>query len=258
MIFSWLKRRRRRIWQAKPFPLEWEHYINENVNHYHHLSPAERSQLRSSVQVLVPEKNWEGCGGLEMTDEVRVTIAAQISLLTLGFKDEYFDRVLSILVYPTAYAAPEKVPTGGGMVLEVESHREGEAWYRGPVILSWSDVLSSGRGDEGGHFLVAHEFAHQLDMLNGAYTDGVPPLDNNRLAQRWETVMSSEFNRLRMECDQGFHTVLDCYGATNRAEFFAVATENFFQRPRLLSLRHPQIYSLLCEYYRQDPAVRYV
>ncbi len=256
MLFSWLKRRRRRRISSRPFPDDWESTLVANVYQYSLLTAPEQAKLRDRLRIFVVEKNWEGCGGLEMTDEVKVTIAAQASLLVLGFEDEYFDMVQSILVYPDAYVAKGRTPIAGGAVLEGDSHREGEAWYRGPVILSWSDVLAGGRNETPGHNLVFHEFAHQLDMQNGRDVDGVPPLSTRQQHDRWQSVMTREFQRLHRDCHAGRWTVLDCYGTTNVGEFFAVATECFFQEPRELLVQHRHLYEILSDFYRQDPVAR--
>lgn len=252
MIFSWLRKRRRRQILAQPFPPEWLHYLEQNVLHYRYLSGAEQARLRDDLRILVAEKNWEGCGGLGMTDEIKVTIAAQACLLVLGMEHNYFDRVKSILVYPYGYHA-EGREAGG--ILESPSARLGEAHYRGPVILSWAEVLEDGRRPSHGKNLVYHEFAHQLDMLDGVI-NGTPPLKSRAQAERWKEVMTAEYESLIRASEHGRATLLDQYGATNEAEFFAVATECFFDRPVPMQQRHPQLYQLLGEYYNQDPAAR--
>jgi Mlc titration factor MtfA (ptsG expression regulator) len=223
---------------------------------YRSLSEAEQARVRDYVQIFVAEKHWEGCGGLKITDEVCVTIAAQVAVLVLGLKDEYFDRVLSILVYPTAYVTPDRTITRAGVVLEGESALEGEAWYRGPIILSWADTLAGSRDESDGDNLVLHEFAHQLDMLNSDVADGVPPIESDSESQRWVEVMQREHRRLIRDCEQRHRTVLDCYGTTHLSELFAVATEAFFERPIRLQNQHPDLYQILAQYYGQDPASR--
>jgi hypothetical protein len=256
MIASWLKERRRRKLRMRPCPDRWQEILRSNVRADARLSKTEQRKLRADMQVLVAEKNWEGCGGLVITDEVQVTVAAQACLLVLGLDNEYFDQVLSILVYPDAYVAPERSVTHGGLVLEGDSHREGEAWYRGPVILSWADALAGGRQETGGSNVVLHEFAHQLDMQNGHQIDGTPPLANRAEYQRWQQVVGEEFERLEDDCRRGRPTLLDCYGATDLGEFFAVATECFFEQGRRLAIEHAALYAVLRDYYRQDSAAR--
>lgn len=257
MIFSWWKHRRRTRLRAQPVPAAWEEILERNVHFFATLSSAEQAKLLADAQVFIAEKNWEGCRGFRMTEEVQVTIAAQACLLVLGFKDEYFDQVRTILVFPGDYETSESIVTDGGMVLvEEDVIHAGEAWYRGPVILSWEDALAGGRHLGDGENLVFHEFAHQLDMQNGRDSDGTPLLNSVTMAVRWQDVMDREYARLKQDCRQGRRTLLDCYGIESRAEFFAVATECFFERPRPLAVRHPELYELLREFYRQDPRWR--
>jgi Mlc titration factor MtfA (ptsG expression regulator) len=255
MIFSWLKRRRRRRLLATPFPDEWLKYLHANVAHYAFLTPAEQTRLRDDLRVFIAEKHWEGCGGLTMTDEIKVTVAAQACLLVLGMEHDSYKRVLSILVYPKGYAATGEQVGRDGLVHEGGQGRLGEAWYRGPVILSWEDVREEGRHPCRGHNLVFHEFAHQLDMLDGAI-DGTPPLKSGAQYRQWQEVMTAEYQRLIEQSEHGRATLLDQYGTTNEGEFFAVATECFFEKPVPMAHRHPRLYELLRDYYRQDPAKR--
>ena len=254
-MLDWLRRRRRQKILAQQVPAHWQPWL-QRLWFWSTLAPEERAKLADLAKVFVAEKNWEGCGGLAMQDEIQVTIAAQMAWLVLGLPDQYFDRVLSILVYPDAYLAPEVEPTPGGVVLHGEAALEGQAWYRGPVILSWRDVRRGGQGNQTGRNVVLHEFAHQLDMLNGAHVDGVPVIDAPQFAERWLQVTRRAFRDLQRRCDAGFHTVLDCYGATSPEEFFAVATEAFFQRAPRLQAEDPELYAVLAEFYRQDPAGR--
>ncbi|HEV3262469.1 MAG TPA: M90 family metallopeptidase [Gemmataceae bacterium] len=254
MLFAWLKKRRRRQILATPFPDGWLEYLRRNVTHYAYLSEAEQARLRDDLRIFIAEKNWEGCGGLQMTDEIKVTIAAQACLLVLGTEHNYYDRVKSILVYPRGYQAAAEDPLGGGVIVEPGRVWLGEAHYRGPVILSWADVLAESRHPRRGN-TVFHEFAHQLDFLNGSI-DGTPPLRDAAEYRRWREVMTAEFNRLRNDADAHRPTLLDPYGATNETEFFAVATECFFEQPVELARQHPRLYELLRDYYHQDPARR--
>jgi Mlc titration factor MtfA (ptsG expression regulator) len=255
MIFSWLKKRRRRQLLAMPFPAEWLVLLQKNVRHYAFLSEAEQARLRDAMRIFIAEKNWEGCGGQEMTDEIKVTVAALACLLVLGVEDSHYDRMQSILVYPSAYGIPGNTVGRDGLIHEDEA-RLGEAWYRGPVILSWEDVRYEARHPWQGRNLVFHEFAHQLDMLDGVI-NGTPPLGSPEQYRRWQEVMTAEYQRLIHESEHGRATLLDEYGTTNEGEFFAVATECFFERPAEMARRHPQLYEVLRGYYRQDPATRY-
>lgn len=254
MIFTWLRNRRRKQILAQPFPEAWLRILERNVVHYRYLTPDEQAKLRDDLRIFLAEKNWEGCGGLVLTDEIKVTIAAQAMLLVLGIEHNYFDRVLSILVYPRGYQAIEE-HGGHGVIIERPSARLGETLYRGPVILSWADVLTDGQHPDRGHNLVYHEFSHQLDMLDGV-VDGTPPLGSREEYQRWQEVMTAEYRALIEASVEGRATLLDQYGTTNEAEFFAVATECFFDKPEAMRRRHPKLYELLRDYYKQDPAKR--
>ena len=256
MVFRWLKQRRRRRLLTQPFPAEWAGIIERNFRAYELLDASEQERLRQDVRVFVTEKNWEGVYGLEMTDEVKVTVAAQACLMVLGQNVSWFDRTASVLVYPDAYSVPERRQLEGGGVIEGESDRLGEHWYRGAIVLSWPDVLEGGRREARDRNLVIHEFSHEIDSLNGRSVDGTPPMPDSATATRWETVMSREYERLSRACRAGEATLLDCYGTENRGEFFAVASEVFFQDPVRLMRRHPEMYELMCAAYRQDPAAR--
>ena len=250
-MFSWLKKRHRQNLLASPIPDGWQSLL-EAVGHYQLLDTADRSKLRDATRIFIEEKTFEGCGGLEVTEAMRVTIAALASILILGLDDFYFDNVQTILVYPSGFVVPQQKPIGGDVALETESENLGEAHYRGPIILSWDEVDDAARHPGHGSNLVFHEFAHQLDMLNGD-ADGVPSLPKD-LRSRWEKVMGREYDRLCKSADRGRQTLIDPYGATNPAEFFAVITESFFDQPQELRAEHPDLYQVLSSYYHQDPA----
>ncbi len=251
MFFRWLKQRRRRARLAQEFPAAWQTALERHVPLYARLTAAEQEKVRRYLQVFIPEKNWEGCNGFVMNEEAQATIAGHAGILTLGLGDEYFEHVLSILVYPESYVARER-RSAGGVLLEGTSAREGEAWYRGPVILSWSDIVADTEMPQQGRNLVLHEFAHQLDMLNGSVADGVPPLDSQSQFTHWNAVLNAEFQQLRHDYEHGLRPLLDSYAATNKAEFFAVVTEMFFLRPSDLQERHPELYENFCGYYRRE------
>jgi Mlc titration factor MtfA (ptsG expression regulator) len=253
MFFTWLKNRRRSKILADPFPPAWQETIETHVGHYAVLGEPERTKLRTCVQLMLAEKEWEGCRGLELVDDMRVTIAALAGILVLGFDDFYFDNVQTILVYPDEFVVKQERGLGGGASVEEESERLGEAHYRGPVILSWKEIEENARLPGYGQNLVFHEFAHQLDMLNGAF-DGTPNLPSDELAQRWAKVMDVEYRRLQRAERRHRETLLDPYGASDPAEFFAVTTECFFDAPQAMHAEYPALYELFRDYYRQDPA----
>lgn len=252
-MFDFFKRRRRERLRAEPFPEAWDAILRKNVPLYAKLGDDDRRALQDRIKVFVAEKTFEGCGGLELTDEIRVTIAAQACLLLLRRDDdEDYARLVTILVYPTAYVAHASEAIGGGVVLEGEVCRLGEAWIDGAVVLSWDDVRAGAADLHDGHNVVFHEFAHQLDQEDGA-ADGTPPLERRSRYLTWARVLGAAYDGLREASDCGRRTVLDAYGATNPAEFFAVATECFFEKPAQLRKKHPELYEELKSYYRQDP-----
>ena len=254
MPFTLFQNRRKKL-LAEPFPAEWIPYLQNNVWHYHTLNETERASLHDLVRVLVEEKNWEGCKGLVMTPEIQVTIAAQAAMLLLGIDHDYFANVEAILVYPFDYVATEQTVGPGRVVVEAPSHRLGEAWGQGPVIVSWPEALMGGRIGGDGRNVVLHEFAHKLDFRDGR-ADGVPKLSGREAHERWSAVMSVEFQSLVNAAHEGVPTLINQYGATNPAEFFAVATECFFEQPREMRHYHPPLYAIFQDFYGQDLAAR--
>lgn len=258
-MFEWWHERRRDKLLEQPFRDAHRAVLERNVKHYGWLDAAEQQQLRDLVQVFVAEKAWEGCGGLELTDEMRVTIAGQACLLVLALPHRLYREVDSILVYPSTVlrpAAREGVFTrSGSLVASGPIALLGEAHLRGPVILTWDRVLRDGQQPRDGHNVVYHEFAHKLDMLDSR-ADGTPPLATGEEVARWRAVCERVFLNLRERTERGAATFLDEYGATNEAEFFAVATEHFFEQPRALQRAEPDLYEVLHAFYRQDTAAR--
>ncbi len=256
MRFDWFTEHRRQKILASPFPEEWLELLRRNMPVYTWLTEDEQRRLRDDLRIFLAEKSWEGCGGLELTDEIKVTIAAQACLLTLNRTHNYYANVSAILVYPTGYHVPEQKRDGSGVVDKTISHRLGEAWSSNlPVVLSWADVRKGGSDPDDGRNVVYHEFAHKLDM-NDYVVNGVPLLDDEAQVQEWAEVMQAEYDALRAAVAGGQETLLDPYGATNPAEFFAVATECFFEKPTPLLHQHPHLYHVLQVYYHQDPAAR--
>ena len=253
-MLNWFRDRRRAQLLSEPFPAEWEAVLR-SLTFYNLLTPAEQEHLRRDMRVFIAEKNWEGVR-IELTDEMRVRVAAHACYLILHLDLSCYDRTMSILMYPDAYAVPQEVGLQGGGMIVGRSDRLGENWYRGPIILSWPDVVAAGTESARTRNLVYHEFAHELDTLNGRSADGTPPLDSPELARRWEAVMSRAYDRLSSDCRYGRPTLLDCYGTENRGEFFAVATEVFFQQPVRMLRREEEMYAVMSTYFRQDPAAR--
>ena len=246
-VFTWFKNRRRKKIISQPWPEAWSLHLNRNVRLSWGLTESQMERLREIVKIFVAEKNWEGLEGLAVTEEMQVTIAAQAGLLLLGTPNFYFDNVRTILVFPKSFS---REVIDGGVV--GQTYRAGEAWQGGPVILSWKDTLRGGRNEDDGHNLVIHEFAHALDGLDGEMA-GQVIFDDPAISAQWKTVVNREFARLCHARDQGIRTLLDHYGATNKAEFFAVSTETFFELPEELRQQHAELFELLSTYYRVDP-----
>ncbi|MDY0212266.1 MAG: zinc-dependent peptidase [Desulfuromonadaceae bacterium] len=257
-MFSWLTKKRRERLAEAPFPDLWEDVVQQNVGHYCMLDDGERSRLKALIQVFISEKNWEGAGGLQITDEIRVTISAQACLLLLGLQHNFYQNVESIIVYPSAVISPQRKPGFFETVLtplEPEQPILGQAFLQGPVIIIWDAALRSGRHPESGHNVIYHEFAHKLDMLDHT-ADGTPPLRSSDEYRDWVQIFSREYLRLGHDIQKGKKSFLNAYASTNEAEFFAVVTEQFFDQPGLMIDQAPDLYRVLKEYYRQDPAER--
>ena len=226
--------------------------LERRVPLWRRLPPEDQRELEGHIQVLLAEKHFEGAGGLALTDEIRVVIAAQAAVLLLHRDTGYFPGLYSIIVYPAGFVVPVR-DVEGGIVTEGTDDRLGESWSSGVIVLSW-DGVRHGVADSGdGENLVLHEFAHQLDD-EGGDADGVPMLARGHDGARWSAVLGEEFERLREADERGEPTLLDPYGAERPAEFFAVATECFFERSAELEARHPALYAELRRYFRQDPA----
>jgi len=257
-MFRWFRNRRRRKMLQNPFPMAWRDIMQEMVTHYSYLDLAEQNRLEQLVQLFIAEKKFEGCGGLELTDEIKVVVAAHACLLVLGLPDFQYLQLDSVLIYPATVILPPSrlsVFAGTPMIVPDQQAILGQASLRGPVILVWDAVQRGARHPEQGHNVVYHEFAHILDMRDGT-ADGTPELQNRKLFRSWVEICTKEFFRLKKEVENGHKTFLDPYGAVHEAEFFAVATELFFDRPLRMEREHPDLYMVLSAYYRQDTAAR--
>jgi MtfA peptidase len=252
-MFSFFKQQRRRKLQARSAQVEWTGLIEQHVRFFERLSAADQHELLGHVAVFLSEKRFEGCAGLEVTDEVRLTIAAQACLLLLHRRTDYFPRLLTILVYPSTYLAQEERPVDEHVWEQGTVARLGETGRQlGSLVLAWDAAKSGAADPSDGRNVVFHEFAHQLDYENYA-ADGVPGLTTRDQQQSWGAVMRVEFASLRAADETGIPTLLDNYGATSPAEFFAVATEAFFERPCALRQRHPRLYAEFARYFQQEP-----
>jgi Mlc titration factor MtfA (ptsG expression regulator) len=267
---------RRQAWAGRPFPQAWRTILRRRVPLYRQLPADLQQQLRRRILVFLAEKPFLGCAGLEITDEMRVTIAAQACLLRLNSGDSMFPELKQILVYPGAFLVDRVHAAPGGVLREERRALAGESWSQGQVILSWQDVVDGARVVDDGHNVVMHEFAHQLDQETGS-ANGAPRLGSRAAQARWAQVMAGEFAALqarirareaaqaRAQAEWSWFgaagdgqpavpvDLISDYGATNEAEFFAVVTEVFFEQPQALAQRHPALFALLRDYYAVDP-----
>jgi len=250
---SWVNRLLSKWRRKREFPAEWQAILEHNVSLYGRLSPADKEELKARILVFLARKNFEGCAGLQITDEMRVTIAAQACLLLLHRQTDCYPGLLSIVVYPRAYVAPTYERDGIGVVTEELETRLGESWRHGSVVLSWDDVRAGAAELHDSHNVVFHEFAHQLDIQDGREADGAVVMPGRSEYTAWARILGREFRKLRRDAEDGRPTVLDTYGAKDPAEFFAVASEAFFTKPGALKQNHPDLYAELKLYYQQDP-----
>lgn len=246
-----IKQQRNRL-KRRPFPLIWHSIIENNLPIYLHLTLTERRRLQGHIQVFLTEKQFIGCRGLKVTEEMKVTIAAVACLLLLNERGKYFPKLRSILIYPSTYFVKETVAISNYVVEERHMARLGESWTHDQVILSWEQVQQDTHNWQDGRNVILHEFAHQLDQEDGK-AEGVPILQRNSDYLIWARVMTEEYQKLCNDVQQGIKTVIDSYGVTNPAEFFAVATETFFEKPQQLLKQHPALYELLQKYYQVNP-----
>ncbi|MFW5824571.1 MAG: zinc-dependent peptidase [Marinobacter sp.] len=241
-------RRRREL--RRPFPKAWRKLLKASVPLYRRLPGHLKKDLEQRVQLFLAEKDFYGCDGFEVDDTVRVTIAGHACLLILGRAYSDYDEIRSILVYPTVYQVTET--RDDGMVVDMEHQvRSGEASSYGQVVLSWDDCEQAVHAPDSDQNVILHEFAHQLDYLDGS-ADGAPPLSGDQ-ARNWQKTMSEAYEQLQQSLSHHQESWLDPYGATEPAEFFAVLTETFFQQPQHLLDHQPQVYRTLCGFYRINP-----
>jgi hypothetical protein len=237
---------------ARPLPAEQVEILAANIPVYHSMAPELRQQLHRLVQQFLHQKKFVGCAGQEIDDTVRLTIAGQACLLLLNRPSRVYPDLDTVLVYPTAFLVPRKQVDEAGVVTEARQDLLGESWGDGRVVLSWDHVLQGAHDWTAGQNVVLHEFAHQLDSESGS-NNGAPWLGDRASYRRWSEVLSRDFNHLRADAMYRQPSVLDHYGASSPAEFFAVATEAFFARPWEMAERHPELFEEFHKYYRVDP-----
>ncbi|MCB9685596.1 MAG: zinc-dependent peptidase [Alphaproteobacteria bacterium] len=247
-MLDWLPWRRRRRLRDTPLPAAWADIVERRVPLARSLDVGQRRRLDGLVQLFLDDKTFEGCGGLEMTDEIRVTIAAQACLLLVGLDvTDPYPGLDVIRVYPTGYRAKavRALPVGVGERID---HRLGESSHRGYVVLSWRDTLAGALDPSDGQNVVLHEFAHQLDAASGS-ANGAPVLRDASCYGPWAHALGEAYEQLVADVAAARPTDLDPYGATNPAEFFAVCTEAFFERGEAMRAHHPELYEVLSRYF---------
>ena len=243
--------RRQRI-ARRPFPAAWRDIVRRRVPLARELPATQQLLLKKHIQVLLADVPFIGCAGLEVSDEMRVTIAAQAAFLLLG-RGGSFGNLREVLVYPGHFVVPRSEVGAGGVVHEARDVLAGQSWQRGQVIVAWDAVRDGAADPHDGANVVMHEFAHQLDQDTGA-ANGAPYVGRGALQQAWARVMNQEFDTLRARLARAEPSLIEPYAATSPAEFFAVTTELFFEKPDALAAERPELYEQLRRCYRLDPA----
>jgi len=239
---------------SDPIPDRWRDIVDESVPLARRLSSEERERLLRLVQLFLSDKHFEGCGGLTVTEEMKVTIAAEACLLLLHLEGPCYPSLRTVLVYPQGFVPKFARTPRSGELPPAVGPLIGESWPDGVVVISWDDAVRGAQDASDGSNVVLHEFAHQLDSEAG-FGGGEPVLPVSAV-RTWGRVLSDEYERLRQDAAADRPSVLDPYGAENKAEFFAVATETFFEKPVQLEQDHPELYAQLRQFYGQDPARR--
>ncbi|MEW6990984.1 zinc-dependent peptidase [Colwelliaceae bacterium 6441] len=247
----WREYQRDKI-RNQPFKKEWRKIIQRRVPYFRKMPADLQLQLKQHIQVFLTEKSFVGCNGVKITDEIKVTVAAQACLLLLNRKTHYYPKLRTILVYPRAFVKEQQSTGAGGVKYTQKKALSGESWDFGKVVLSWQDTLDGAQITDDGHNVVIHEFAHQLDQENGR-ANGAPILENGQSYQAWSDVFNTQFELLKNKARQGVPSIFDYYGATNPAEFFAVASEVFFEKSLQFNQQYPQLYQQLSQFYQVDP-----
>jgi len=244
------KHHRKKILEA-PFKEEWESILSSKWTLWTKFGEGQRDRLRDIIRIVVDEKSWEGCGGLEVDEAKQVIISAMAGVLLLDRDLDYFPNVHAILVYPEAYVQSHELVDEDGLV-HAGSANLGEAWYNGPVVLSWKDTEESAVNPGHAANVVQHEFAHTLDMLTGM-TNGTPPMRTRDAYASWHELMTRHYEEIRSIYERGGRDVIRPYGVSNVAEFFAVGTETFFDAPIMFHERRPELFEAFLGFYGVDP-----
>jgi Mlc titration factor MtfA (ptsG expression regulator) len=252
LIHSKLQRSRRDKLFFKPLPSGWIQILEDNVPLYSLLPENLKDELHGRINIFLDEKEFIGCRGLQMSDEIRITISGNACILLLKRDKRCFPRFTTILVHPDTYVA-KQVTYDGLVEVHDDNIRSGESWHRGPVVLSWADVIHGSLNSDDGHNVVLHEFAHKLDEEN-EIMNGLPVLRDSSHYADWAKVLSKEYDSLLIRVEHRANSVIDAYGAVSPAEFFAVATESFFEKPLQMKQKLPELYEQFKIFYNMDPA----
>ncbi len=248
--YFWSKKKAKTALLQQPLSADQRHIVRTTVPILDRLPPTLRVSLEGKINLFLNQVTFTGCDGLEVTDEMRFSIAAQACLLVVN-SDQWYDNLTTVLIYPNAFKSRQQRHSGY-VVTEQEIIRTGESWDRGPVILSWAHSRRGALNDHDGHNVVFHEFAHQLDDLSGG-TNGVPVLGKGQSYAEWEQVFLAAFDAHVRAVEAGRNTLIDAYGATGHEEFFAVTVELFFERPEALRDTAPEFYGQLSKFFRLNP-----
>jgi MtfA peptidase len=250
IIRKLMRKSRHQQFMRAPFPQGWEDILEKVFPLYNRLPENLQAELKGKVQIFLDEKNFEGAVGFEISDEIQVSIAAQACFIILNRDVDVYPGLISIVVYPATYK--HKGMDIAGVINDGEKSIAGESWGTDLIVLAWNQVVAGAGDINDGQNVVFHEFAHQLDAMDGD-TDGIPVLDKGSSYESWIEVCGDEFAALVDELKTRKKLVMDRYGATNPAEFFAVATESFFERPVDMKKKHPKLYEQMKKYYKQNP-----
>ena len=247
----WNALRRARI-RRQPFALPWRETLRRRMPAFARLPADVQLRLKKLAQVLIAEKPFIGCAGLQINDEMRVLVSVQAAMLLLRRGGGYYPGLRQVLVYPGAFVVERSSPGGAGLVHEQRQALVGESWQQGQVLLSWDEVLAGAADPHDGRNVVIHEFAHQLDQESGR-ANGAPWLAQPARRERWAQVLGQEFKALQLRLARGGTGLIEAYAGTDAAEFFAVCSELFFERPVELALQHAALYGELSAYYGVSP-----
>lgn len=248
----WRKKQQRAKICAEPFPTAWRHIIKRRFPYFHSMPADLQLQLKKKIQIFVAEKEFIGCNGIVIDDDIRITVAAQACLLLLNRRTDFYPKLKQILIYPDIFWVENQRTDPAGVVSAQRNVLSGESWEYGKVVLSWRTTVSDAAAPHDGSNVVIHEFAHQLDQENGP-ANGAPPLRNITDYPSWSAILDKEYRTLCVQARTQQPSLFSYYGATNPAEFFAVVSEVFFEQPLKVNELHPALYQELSQFYQLDP-----